>query len=261
MQDNNKSVDKEESKDILKEKSEEEGEIDLLKSEEALSEKVDDFEDVKIGDKKKISVLMKSQGFQKLGSFVDDKKNQLRFDDSRVEEEVIYDETTKDAFYKENKRKIKISIPKKVYGNNSIVYRKYTNWSFIIINLFEQFSRPVNIYFLFLSILQLIPQISISNDNPTILIPLFFIIILQMLRDLSADIKIHKLDQRDNLKQIEIIRNKIEKINTEDLYPGEVIVVKENEQVPADCILLYSSNLSDDCCYVDVASLTGHTTL
>ena len=172
---------------------------------------------------------------------------------------VVYDETTNTQFHKENKRKLKISIPKKVYGNNSVIYRKYTNLNFFIINLFEQFSKPVNIYFLFLAILQFIPRVSVSGENPTILIPLFFILIFQMMKDLMEDLRINKLDKKENSKKIEVIRKKAERIMWKDLYPGEVIAIKENESVPADCLLLYSSNVRDDCCYVDVSNISGQS--
>ena len=80
-----------------------------------------------------------------------------------------------------------------------------------------------------------------------------------MVKDLLEDLRINKLDKRENLKKIEIIRQKTEKIKWEDLFPGEVIVIKENESVPADCLFLYSSNVRDDCCYVDCSNINGQS--
>lgn len=49
---------------------------------------------------------------------------------------------------KYDKRDINIGVQNKVYGDNSIRTSKYLLWNFFILNLFEQFKKPANIYFL-----------------------------------------------------------------------------------------------------------------
>lgn len=66
---------------------------------------------------------------------------------------------------------------------------KYNIITFLPKNLFEQFQRLANAYFLFLLILQLIPQISSLNPITTIL-PLSCVLILKALKDLIDDIVI-----------------------------------------------------------------------
>lgn len=46
------------------------------------------------------------------------------------------------------KRKILVGIKSEEYGDNSIRTSKYKTWNFFFINLFEQFQKPANIYFL-----------------------------------------------------------------------------------------------------------------
>jgi hypothetical protein len=46
---------------------------------------------------------------------------------------------------------------------NKIITSKYTRYTFIPKNLFEQFSKMANVYFLFILALQVIPPISISG--------------------------------------------------------------------------------------------------
>ena len=46
------------------------------------------------------------------------------------------------------KRKILVGVKAEEYGDNSIRTSKYKTWNFFFINLFEQFQKPANIYFL-----------------------------------------------------------------------------------------------------------------
>lgn len=46
---------------------------------------------------------------------------------------------------------------------NKIRTTKYTWYTFVPKNLFEQFSKMANVYFLFIMVLQIIPPISITN--------------------------------------------------------------------------------------------------
>ncbi len=64
---------------------------------------------------------------------------------------------------------------------------KYNIITFLPKNLFEQFQRLANAYFLVLLILQLIPQVSSLNPITTIL-PLACVIILKGVKDLIDDI-------------------------------------------------------------------------
>jgi phospholipid-translocating ATPase len=74
-----------------------------------------------------------------------------------------------------------------LYKNNAVSTSKYNIITFLPKNLFEQFQRLANAYFLVLLILQLIPQISSLNPITTIL-PLSCVLILKALKDLIDDI-------------------------------------------------------------------------
>merc|ERR1711973_266284 len=63
------------------------------------------------------------------------------------------------------------------YANNFIKTSKYTLLTFLPLNLFEQFQRAANFYFLCLFILQLIPEIS-SLSAVTTAVPLFSVLTL-----------------------------------------------------------------------------------
>lgn len=77
---------------------------------------------------------------------------------------------------------------------NKIRTTKYTWFTFVPKNLFEQFSKMANVYFLFIMVLQIIPPISITNGQPAILLPLMFVVAVSAVKDLFEDIKRHKAD-------------------------------------------------------------------
>uniref|UniRef100_A0A8C5U1H2 Phospholipid-transporting ATPase n=1 Tax=Malurus cyaneus samueli TaxID=2593467 RepID=A0A8C5U1H2_9PASS len=70
--------------------------------------------------------------------------------------------------------------------NNSIKTSKYNFFTFLPLNLFEQFQRIANAYFLFLLILQLIPQIS-SLAWFTTVVPLVLVLAVSGVKDAIDD--------------------------------------------------------------------------
>uniref|UniRef100_A0A674ITA2 Phospholipid-transporting ATPase n=1 Tax=Terrapene triunguis TaxID=2587831 RepID=A0A674ITA2_9SAUR len=70
--------------------------------------------------------------------------------------------------------------------NNSIKTSKYNFFTFLPLNLFEQFQRIANAYFLFLLILQLIPQVS-SLSWFTTVVPLVLVLTVSGAKDAIDD--------------------------------------------------------------------------
>ncbi|TKS84252.1 Phospholipid-transporting ATPase ID [Collichthys lucidus] len=79
------------------------------------------------------------------------------------------------------------------YANNAIKTSKYNILTFLPRNLFEQFQRLANAYFLFLMILQVIPQVS-SLSWFTTAVPLMFVLSITAVKDANDDIKTEKVD-------------------------------------------------------------------
>lgn len=78
--------------------------------------------------------------------------------------------------------------------NNSICTSKYTKVNFFPKNLIEQFSKMANVYFIFISVMQMIPIISITNGFPAQVLPLSVVIVLSMIKDIFEDYQRHKSD-------------------------------------------------------------------
>ena len=78
--------------------------------------------------------------------------------------------------------------------NNKIKTNKYTPLTFLPLNLYDQFSKLANTYFLFIGLMQLIPIISISDGKPVIYLPLMVVVLISALRDLFEDYKRYRAD-------------------------------------------------------------------
>ncbi|CAG8534453.1 2443_t:CDS:10 [Funneliformis mosseae] len=87
--------------------------------------------------------------------------------------------------------------PKARYVTNKIVTSKYTTWTFLPKNLFEQFRRAANLYFLFMAILGMIPIISVNNPILTLL-PLSTVVFFTGLKDAIEDRNRHHIDKQFN---------------------------------------------------------------
>ena len=97
------------------------------------------------------------------------------------------------------------SVPiegKNPYLNNKISTCKYNALTFLPKNLYEQFNKLANIYFLILAVLQSIPVISNSGGIPSILLPLSIVLFISGFKDLMEDRKRKKSDLEENNRKV-----------------------------------------------------------
>uniref|UniRef100_A0A667YQ07 ATPase phospholipid transporting 11C n=1 Tax=Myripristis murdjan TaxID=586833 RepID=A0A667YQ07_9TELE len=147
-------------------------------------------------------------------------------------------------------------IPPK-FCDNRIVSSKYTVWNFLPKNLFEQFRRIANFYFLIIFLVQVI--VDTPTSPVTSGLPLFFVITVTAIKQGYEDWLRHKADNEVNKYLVTVLENG-QKIRTESekIKVGDVVEVKEDETFPCDLILLQSSR-DDDTCFVTTASLDGES--
>uniref|UniRef100_A0A8C5HWM0 Phospholipid-transporting ATPase n=1 Tax=Gouania willdenowi TaxID=441366 RepID=A0A8C5HWM0_GOUWI len=144
------------------------------------------------------------------------------------------------------------------YANNAIKTSKYNIFTFLPLNLFEQFRRLANAYFLFLFCLQLIPQIS-SLSWFTTMVPLILVLAITAVKDASDDINRHNSDKQVNNRKVEVLLDgENEKWMT--VQVGDIIKLENNQFVTADLLLLSSSEPLN-LVYVETAELDGETNL
>lgn len=147
------------------------------------------------------------------------------------------------------------------FPHNHIRTSKYTYWSFLPKNLYEQFHKVSNLYFLFNVILQVIPQISVSDSVPTIVVPLLFLLTLSAIRDFVEDYRRWKSDAEENNKKVEVRgEGGWEQREWREVKVGDVLRVKENEYFPADLVLITTQD-EKGICYVETKNLDGETNL
>jgi len=158
-------------------------------------------------------------------------------------------------------RKIITNVPDLVLRNNEIHTSKYNCITFIPKNLYEQFSKLANVYFLIIGFLQIIKEISTSGGVPVTFFPLSFILFVTALKDIYEDLKRHRSDHEENSrKTLVLTENGFKKTTWEKLLVGEIIKVQENEYLPADILILRTSEPKGQC-FIETKNLDGETNL
>ncbi|CAA0806700.1 Phospholipid-transporting ATPase 2 [Striga hermonthica] len=151
-------------------------------------------------------------------------------------------------------------VAQDLYCDNRISNRKYTILNFLPKNLWEQFSRFMNQYFLLIACLQLWSLITPVNPAST-WGPLIFIFAVSATKEAWDDYNRYLSDKKANEKQVWIVRHGVRKlIQAQDIRVGNIVWLRENDEVPCDLVLLGTGD-PQGICYVETAALDGETDL
>ncbi|KAM7198782.1 hypothetical protein V8F33_004796 [Rhypophila sp. PSN 637] len=182
------------------------------------------------------------------------------------------------------------------YISNTIRTARYTVWDFLPKQLFFQFSRLANFYFLCVGIPQTIPGVSTTGNFTTIL-PLLFFVLLTVVKEGYDDWKRHRLDKVENARDAKVLRRigsvgssqaarsrwfsftarresdthaGIEEVlgtdlqwcsvRWRDLKVGDIIKLARDDDVPADMVLLHAEG-ENNVAYIETMALDGETNL
>ncbi|XP_069720880.1 phospholipid-transporting ATPase IF isoform X2 [Phaenicophaeus curvirostris] len=149
-------------------------------------------------------------------------------------------------------------VPQK-FADNRIISSKYTVWNFVPKNLFEQFRRVANFYFLIIFLVQL--MIDTPTSPITSGLPLFFVITVTAIKQGYEDWLRHKADNEVNGAPVYVVRSGgLVKTRSKNIRVGDIVRVAKDETFPVDLVLL-SSDRVDGSCHVTTASLDGETNL
>ncbi|XP_031255329.1 phospholipid-transporting ATPase 2 [Pistacia vera] len=147
-----------------------------------------------------------------------------------------------------------------LYCDNRLSNRKYTLLNFLPKNLWEQFSRFMNQYFLLIACLQLWSLITPVNPAST-WGPLIFIFAVSASKEAWDDYNRYLSDKKANEKEVWIVKQGIKKhIQAQDIRVGNIVWLRENDEVPCDLVLIGTSD-PQGVCYVETAALDGETDL
>eukprot|EP00834_Sanchytrium_tribonematis_P006644 NODE_509_length_6670_cov_0.463856.p1 type:complete len:1053 gc:universal NODE_509_length_6670_cov_0.463856:3825-667(-) len=156
-------------------------------------------------------------------------------------------------------RLIQFNHPSK-HLDNSISTSKYSLASFFPKFMLEQFSKYANMFFLFISILQQIPNISPTSRYTTIG-PLIFILCVAAFKEAIEDSKRHKSDNEVNHRKVQVlVGNEFVFKQWIECQVGDIVKVENSNYFPADIIVLSTSE-PDGLCYVETSNLDGETNL
>lgn len=146
------------------------------------------------------------------------------------------------------------------FPSNAISSTKYTFLNFIPKNLFEQFHRFANIYFVFICIINFVPQVDAISPLLS-LAPVVAILAFTACKDGYEDYRRYKSDKNINSQKCTVKSGSTNISKSWDsLKVGDIINIGLNEEIPADCLLIASTN-AGNICFIETANLDGETNL
>ncbi|CAG9318515.1 unnamed protein product [Blepharisma stoltei] len=149
------------------------------------------------------------------------------------------------------------SIKDSIFPKNLAKSTRYTLLSILPKNLFEQFQRSSNLWFLIVSIFQLIPINLNPTDSWSTIAPLALLLFFTFIKDALNDFRRWKDDQKINSMLYSCWNGeRFEKIKSKDLLVGNIVLLRDGEIVPADMVLL-SSESDNQNAYLDITSIIG----
>ncbi|KAE9586263.1 putative phospholipid-translocating ATPase [Lupinus albus] len=147
-----------------------------------------------------------------------------------------------------------------LYCDNRISNRKYTVLNFLPKNLWEQFSRFMNQYFLLIACLQLWPLITPVNPAST-WGPLIFIFAVSASKEALDDYNRYLSDKKGNEKDVWVVRKGVKQhVEAQDILVGNLVWLRENDEVPCDLVLIGTSD-PQGVCYIETSAMDGETDL
>ncbi|KAI9199397.1 uncharacterized protein BJ171DRAFT_462527 [Polychytrium aggregatum] len=180
--------------------------------------------------------------------------------------------------------------PLLVFPDNSVRTSKYTVWTFLPMNILEQFHRVKREqFFLMIIVLQFLPEFQ-STFPLLSAVPLAIILSLNGIKDGVEDYRRHQADRQLNHSVVLTLsdwnntnmpstvhiedpandpsRRRLSKVPLpgwrltywSDLHVGDLIYIRNNEAIPADTIILSTSEEGGSC-YIETKNLDGETNL
>uniref|UniRef100_A0A8C7QH33 Phospholipid-transporting ATPase n=1 Tax=Oncorhynchus mykiss TaxID=8022 RepID=A0A8C7QH33_ONCMY len=136
------------------------------------------------------------------------------------------------------------------FCDNHVSTTKYGVLTFLPRFLYEQIRRAANAFFLFIALMQQIPDVS-PTGRYTTLVPLIFILTVAGIKEIIEDYQRHKADNTVNKKKTTGIGH---------VAVGDIVKVTNGQHLPADMVIVSSSE-PQAMCYTETSNLDGETNL
>lgn len=142
------------------------------------------------------------------------------------------------------------------FPSNEVSNAKYNAVTFLPTLLYEQFKFFFNLYFLLVALSQAIPALRIGYLSSYV-VPLAFVLTVTMAKEASDDIQRRRRDRESNMELYEVL-GRPRPVASKDLKVGDLIKISKGARVPADLILLQSSEPSGEA-FIKTDQLDGET--
>lgn len=163
---------------------------------------------------------------------------------------------------------LKFGVPDFSSRNNKVNRLDYCIWQVPWITIYQYFSNYENIYFLILSIFQLLTLFLLPREwSPTgpfsTVIPLLLCLLLEIINNIINWIYIWKNDWIENNKEFFVISHKnkhfyLKKIKNQDIYPGNILYLVKHDIIPVNGIILDSN---ENNIKINLSLLTGESNI
>ncbi|KAG0706236.1 hypothetical protein DFH29DRAFT_189735 [Suillus ampliporus] len=146
---------------------------------------------------------------------------------------------------------------------NVVRNQKYNIFTFFPIVIYEQFKFFFNLYFLLVALSQFVPALKIGFIV-TYVAPLAFVLFVTMGKEAYDDYKRNLRDREANSQKYLILVPSSDRgphtrsVPSSSLKVGDLVVLEKNQRVPADMVLLRTSDASGTC-FIRTDQLDGET--
>ncbi|XP_009391641.2 phospholipid-transporting ATPase 1 [Musa acuminata AAA Group] len=147
-------------------------------------------------------------------------------------------------------------------AGNAVRTAKYSPFTFLPRNLFEQFHRVAYVYFLVIAVLNQLPQLAVFGRGASVL-PLAFVLLVTAVKDAYEDWRRHRSDRIENNRAASVVDPRDGQFRPKrwkDVRVGEVLKVFADETNPCDMVLLATSDPTG-VAYVQTINLDGESNL
>ncbi|KAK9451916.1 uncharacterized protein V1518DRAFT_409895 [Limtongia smithiae] len=142
------------------------------------------------------------------------------------------------------------------FPSNVISNAKYNPITFLPIILYQQFKFFINLYFLIVALSQIVPALRVGYISSYVL-PLAFVLFVTMSKEALDDIARRRRDSEANMESYSIV-GKEEPVKSRDLRVGDLVIICKDQRVPADMVLLKSSEHTGES-FIRTDQLDGET--
>lgn len=141
---------------------------------------------------------------------------------------------------------------------NIVRNQKYSLISFLPIVLYEQFRFFFNLYFLLVSLSQLVKVLQVGYII-SYFGPLIFVLGVTISKEAYDDYIRYCRDKEANSQTYQVVKESgLKRVASADLSVGDLVLIPKNTKVPADCIFMRTDDETGSC-FIRTDQLDGET--